>query len=311
MRLFISGGSGFVGQAVLEHALDCGHEVHALVHRKPLVSPNGLGDPAKIRSFPGGLFDPAAVDAAMQGCDVAIHLVGIIREIPSRQITFDRMHVQATAAVLESARRCGVKRHVQMSALGARPDAAAEYHRTKLAAEELVRKFDGAWTILRPSMIHGPRGEFMKMVAGWIRMKQPPFLFMPFFGKGLLGIGGAGQIQPIFVEDVARAVIESAERAALAGHCVEMGGPQPMTWPAFYRLCADVIVSHRRWIMPIPAWLARWMTRLPGSSILPFTHDQVVMSTEDNTCDLLPFSQLFPWMPRSLTTTLREYAGQL
>lgn len=305
MRLFVSGGSGFVGKAVLQQAIANGHTVSALVNRHRIT------DLPQVKSFPGGLFDPAAVDAAMAGCDAAIHLVGIIQEIPGKQITFERMHVQATAAVLASAQRCGVKRYVQMSALGSRPDAPSAYHQTKFAAEQLVRHFDGHWTILRPSMIHGPAGEFMTMVNGWVRMKQPPYLFLPYFGKGVLGFGGSGKIQPVFVEDVARAFLDSAENDSFAHQCIEMGGPQPMTWPEFYRTCAEVIVGHRRWILPIPAWLTMGLTGLPGASHLPFGRDQVIMSLEENTCDLEHFSRLFQWVPRSLVTTLRQYADQL
>src|SRR5687768_55908 len=155
MRVFVTGGSGFVGRAVVAELLGRGHAVTLLVHRGAV---DGLtGD---VRTVRGDLFDDAALDAGMAGCDAAIHLVGIIFEKPANGVTFDRVHHQGTRHLVDGARRAGVRRYVHMSALGTRPNAASEYHRTKHLAEEYVRASGLDWTILRPALIHGPRGEF-------------------------------------------------------------------------------------------------------------------------------------------------------
>src|SRR5947207_2723585 len=83
-----------------------------------------------------------------------------------------------TKAVVDAALRNGVRRFVHMSALGTRPGAVSAYHKTKFAAEQYLRHSGLDWTIIRPSMIHGPRGELMQMEAAWARYKAPPFLFM-------------------------------------------------------------------------------------------------------------------------------------
>src|SRR5436190_14547964 len=106
-RAMVTGGSGFVGTALLEELIRRNWGVHALVNRRPL---GGFAD--QIRSFPGGVFDNSALDRAMQGCDAVVHLIGIIMEKPSRAITFTRMHVEATRKIVEAARRNGVKRIV-------------------------------------------------------------------------------------------------------------------------------------------------------------------------------------------------------
>ena len=143
-----------------------------------------------MRVVRGSLFDPKALDDGLAGCEAVIHLVGIIKEQPGRGMTFHRVHVEGTRAVVEAAKRNGVRRFVHMSALGSRPDADSDYHRTKYEAEQAVRGGGLEWTILRPSLIHGPRGEFMRMEARWARGKGPPFFFMPYFGAGLLGAAG-------------------------------------------------------------------------------------------------------------------------
>src|SRR4029079_943824 len=121
-----------------------------------------------------------------------IHLVGIIMERRHKRVTFERIHFEGTHSIVDAAQRNGIRRYLHMSALGTRHDAVSTYHRTKYAAEEYVRASGLDWTIFRPSLIHGPRGEFIQMEAAWARYKAPPFLFMPYFGRGFFGRGGAG-----------------------------------------------------------------------------------------------------------------------
>src|SRR3954465_860627 len=196
--VFVTGASGFVGEAVVEELLERGYEVNALVHRRPIVSGGG-----RVHSIDGDLFDPKLLERGMRGASAVIHLVGIIFEHRYSGITFQRMHFDGTRAVVDAAKVAGVKRFVHMSALGTRMDAASDYHKSKFAAEQYVRASGLDWTIFRPSMIHGAKGEFMEMVNKWVHKKAPPFFAMPYF-KGQKR-GGSPQIQPIFVKDVARA----------------------------------------------------------------------------------------------------------
>src|SRR5438105_965562 len=190
-RVFVTGASGFVGAAVVDRLLERGYAVNALVHRRPLRADDA------VRSIKGDVFDDAALDEGIRGCDAVIHLIGIIMEKPRKGITFARMHFDATKSVVDATLRNRVRRYVHMSALGARPEAVSEYHRTKFLAEQYVRASGLDWTILRPSLIHGPSGEFMQMEAAWARRQKPPFLFMPYFGGK-----HAGKLQPVYVGDV-------------------------------------------------------------------------------------------------------------
>ena len=185
--VFVTGASGFVGTAVVEELLSRSYGVNALTNRRDVKA---AGE--RLTVVKGDLFDPAALAKGMAGCSAVIHLVGIIMEDAAKGVTFEHIHHEGTVAVVDAARKAGVKRYVQMSALGSRADAVSDYHKTKFKAEQYVRASGLDWTIIRPSMIHGPHGEFMKMEADWARHKQPPFLFMPYFGRGPLGLGGAG-----------------------------------------------------------------------------------------------------------------------
>jgi uncharacterized protein YbjT (DUF2867 family) len=304
--IFVTGGSGFVGTAVVDELVTRGHAVQALTSSRPVPDRGG-----KVSSFPGGLFDPSALAAALAGCDAAIHLVGIIMEKPSAGVTFQRMHVDGTKAVLDAVATAGVRRYVQMSALGTRPNADSDYHRTKWEAEELVRASRLDWAILRPSMIHGPGGEFMQMEAAWARRRAMPYLFMPYFGKGTTGFGGSGKLQPLYVGDVARAFADALEKPQTVGQAYELAGPDVTDWPGMHKLVAEVLTGKSRATLPIPAWYAKALTRVVPAALLPFNRAQVVMSQEDNVCDLGPFERAFGWTPRPFAETMRGYAGEL
>lgn len=299
--VFLSGASGFVGSAVLSELLGRGRGVHALAHRGPVQGGDG-----RVRRFSGGILDDSALDAAMVGCDAAIHLVGIIAENPSKGVTFDRIHRLGTRKVVEAAKRAGIKRYVHMSAAGVRADAKSLYHQSKFAAEQIVRDSGLDWTIFRPSLIHGPGGGFVEMEIAWARGKALPFVAMPYFGAGVLGLRGGGMLQPIFVRDVARAFVDALENPVAIGRVYELGGALRIDWPGMHRMISKKVVGRPRATMAVPAWYARLLTYLVPRSWLPFDRGQVIMGLEDNTTDVEPFVRDFGWRPRGLDETVAE-----
>ena len=305
-KVCVTGASGFVGSAIVEELVRRSVAVNALVHRRN-ASPFG----GNVRVIRADLFDPASLDDAVRDCEAVIHLVGIIKEKPKAEITFERLHVETTRNVVESAKRIGVKRFIHMSALGARADAASDYHKTKWKAEEIVRGSGMDWTIFRPSLIHGPGGEFMRMEARWARKQAPPYLFMPYFGAGILGLGGAGTLQPVYVLDVARAFVEAIGNPQTVGRTYGLGGAERMSWPEMHRAAARAILGKERAVGPIPAWYGRLLAAMVPASLLPFNRDQIVMSQEDNTCDSSDFQRDFGWTPLGFAEALREYSARL
>lgn len=305
-RVFLDGASGFVGSAILRELLGRGLEVRALVNR---ASPR-ITDP-RLRVFPGGLFDRNALAQAMDGCDAAVHVVGIIFEQPARGVTFQRIHVEGTRAVLDAARAANVARLVHMSALGTRANAVSAYHRSKWDAEQLVRNSGLSFTIMRPSLIHGPDGEFMRQVVRWARRQSAPWLFMPYFGAGVLGLGRKRLLQPVSVDDVARAFVDALETPTTLGRTYDVVGPDRLTWPELHRTVARVLLGRGRWVMPIPAWYALLLTRVVPSSLLPFNRSQVQMALEDNTGDPALLARDLGWTPRGFEQALREYVMRM
>src|ERR1700677_1459780 len=149
-RVFVTGGSGFVGSAILQELSRRNIPATALVNRRNLPAAGG-----DVVSFKGDIFDPGSLGEGMEDCRAVIHLVGIILEKPGEGITFERMHVESTRRVVEAAKKAGIRRLIHMSALGVRPEAVSDYHKTKWRGEEIVRGSGLEWPIFRPSMIHG------------------------------------------------------------------------------------------------------------------------------------------------------------
>lgn len=304
----ITGATGFVGNSVARHAAEIHFTIRALARNAD--NPRALPSGAKIAS--GDLFDPTALDRAVEGCDAVVHLVGIIAEQPSKGVTFQHVHVDGTRAILQAVKRAGVRRYVHMSANGTRPNAVSEYHRTKWAAEELVRGSGLDWTILRPSLIHGPGGDFTQMEAAWAKGKKAPFAAMPYFGRGWLGLGGSSRVAPVYVEDVARAFVEAIANEKAIGQTYELVGSETMDWPHMHRLFAAAVTGKpSRATLPIPAWYAKAITHVVPASLLPFNKAQVQMSEEDNVADTSSFTRDFGWTPRGLSETLTNYANAL
>lgn len=302
LTVALTGSTGFVGRHVLPHLLQAGHQVRALV-RDPSKLPAG----ANVTAVTGDLFDDAALRKLVEGADAVIHLVGIIMEKPSQGQTFDRIHRQGTQNLLAAASKSRVRRWVQMSALGTREHGVSQYHRTKWQGEQAVRQSKFEWTIIRPSLIHGPDGEFMQMVKGFWTQPVPPFV--PYFGAGALGTGGAGRLQPVWVEDVARCFVSALSKPESVGETYPLGGPDVYTWPGLY----DTIRKHlpgarNKPIVAVPAWLAKIMSNMPG---VPFNVDQVIMSQEDSVCDTGKVRAELGVEPAPFESTFASYAGQV
>ncbi|MEM1011156.1 MAG: NAD-dependent epimerase/dehydratase family protein [Planctomycetota bacterium] len=305
-RVFLSGGSGFVGTNVLEELIARGIRVSALVNSSPLSVESDL-----VTTFKGGLFDRDALKAAMDGCDAAIHLVGIIDENPAKGVTFEKMHVEATRNVLDAANEAGVERYVHMSALGTRPDAVSAYHKTKWQAEELVRTSGLTYTIFRPSLVHGPRGEFMQQAADWARGKALPFLFMPYFGFGLLGLGGSGKVQPVYVKDVAKIFVDALTNDAAAGRVYNVAGPDVMDWPTMHKHISTAVRGKPKIAIGVPSWYAGLLTKVVPASLLPFNEAQIQMAREDYAGDTTELLADFDLTPTPFAETVAGYAGQM
>jgi NADH dehydrogenase len=270
--IVITGATGFVGEEIVKQARAAGHPVRAIV-RDPQRA-QWLKERYGVELFHGNALYAPSIEGAMQGAKGVIHLVGIIREW--KENTFERAHAEA--------KKSGVKRFVHMSALGTRENARSRYHQTKWAGEEYVRKSGLAWTIFRPSFIYGPRDKGINTLAQVVR-RLP---FVPVLG------GGSTKIQPISVENVAKAFVAAIRNDGSIGKAYDLCGPEAFTWNELYDKLQGILGTRKRKLhLPLP--IARIQAAL-FEKVLPnppFTRDQLVMLQEDNVGDPKPAERDF------------------
>ncbi len=265
----VFGGSGFIGRYVVQRLAQKGYVVRVAV-RYPASAGflKPMGAVGQIVPLYASLTNEPTVHRAVQGADLVVNLVGILAEY--RAGDFQRIHVEGPERIARLAAASGVLQLVHMSAIGADPASPSRYGASKAAGEAAVRQaFPGA-TILRPSIVFGQEDRFFNRFAGMAQMLP----VMPV-------ICGATRFQPVYVGDVADAVMAALGLADAAGALFELGGPRVWT---FRELLAYVLeqTARRRPMINVPMWLARLQARL--AELLPskpFTRDQLLMLQRD------------------------------
>jgi len=277
MQVLLTGATGYVGGYVLDALLAHGHAVRALVR-----SAEGLALREGVEVHQADVTDPASFGHAFHDVDAVVHLVGIIEEHPSKGVTFERLHVDATRHVVTAARAEGVGRFVQMSANGARPDGVTAYQTTKWQAEEIVRAAGFAHSVIfRPSTIFGDPGEdhpeFAKQL--WQTLVKP-FPVLPVFGDGRY------EMQPVHVEAVAEAFAQAVTRDASNGVAYCAAGAERIPYEEVLQRIARGGGIEPKPTISVPMGLARLGVNTLGKvGMLPISPDQFEMLVEGNTCD--------------------------
>lgn len=269
-KAFVFGGTGFLGRQVVEVLAKAGYRVGIPTRTLERVLPlKTAGVVGQIAAVPLELKEPALVKM-LSGADIVVNLIGILTE--SRHSTFTRVHIDISNLLARAAARAGVGRFVQVSSLAADKKSASVYARSKAEAEDAVRRAFPEAIILRPSLIFGPGDGFFQKFSQLAR-------FMPLLP--LIG-GGHTKFQPVYVGDVARAVLCAAQRPDTQGATYSLGGNEVLSFEeCLHRLLK--ITQQNVLLVPLPWGVARvlaWMQK-----ILPrpfFTIDQLHLLKTDN-----------------------------
>ena len=294
--ILVTGAGGFVGSHVLPALIDAGHRLVGLVRtdasadrvRRRLA-------PAQLASVEVRIGDVTRRDTladAFTCVDAVLHLVALPRDWDGGQ-TLRLVNTEGTRNVVEAARAAGVRRFVHQGAMGVVDDRALHYASSKARGEAIVAASGLDWTILKPSLLYGPRDGFFNILAGLVRLSP-----------GIVPLTGSGRarFQPLAIGDLARIVVATFAGPATIGGTYELGGPR---WWTYREIMEEVLraMGARRLLVPTPVPLIRLVAASAELVRLPFpvATDQLRQLRLDNIGPLDGVRAAFGFEPRDMS----------
>ena len=278
-RILVIGGSGFIGTHVVSQLAARGLRVvvptrHRERARHLIVLPT-------VDVIETRLGSADALDGLISGCDAVINLVGVLHGQPGGPkdpfgVEFRRAHVDLPEAIVQACQRAGVRRLVHVSALGVNDDPAvsgpSRYLRSKAAGEAHIRQSaDLDWTIFRPSVVFGADDAFLNLFASMQRKLPLVPLARP-----------QAKFQPIWVEDLARAIVNVIDRPTTFGKTYDLVGPQVFTLRELVGM-AGTWGGHPRPIIGLPSGIDRMVAGIMEMApVPPMTIDNLDSMSIDN-----------------------------
>lgn len=285
--ILIAGGSGFIGSAIVRELARRGLPAAVMSHRPE----------AAARRFPGLSVDVRAGDAreadslrrAVAGVETIISCMQFPNfpvENPRKGFTFDEVDARGNERLVAAATAAGVKNYLYLSGAGAAKDGQYRWLRAKWQAEEAIRGSGMRYTILRPSWVYGPEDKSLNRFAGFARSLP----FVPVIGDG------KQRMQPVFIDDVVRVMVDSLDAPSAANQTFEIGGPDVMTMDEVLRTMLDVM-GKKKPLSHAPAFLPRLAGALMGLLPLPnrpLSPDAVTFITMDALANNAALLRAFP-----------------
>jgi NADH dehydrogenase len=267
----VFGGTGFIGRHLVRRLAAQGARVLVTSHNPSrgghLQPMGGVGQIVVERV---DLQSEQALARALAGASGVVNLIGILYE--TRRQRFDEVQGALPGRIAKVAAAAGIERMVQLSAIGADSGSTSAYARSKAEGERRVREALPSATILRPSIVIGPEDGFFNRFAEMARWLPA----LPLIG------GGETRFQPVYVGDVADAIVAGLQRPETAGQTYELGGPQVYSFAELMRYMLNVL-GRRRLLLPISFRIAEFQARLLELAPVPLlTRDQVELLKTDN-----------------------------
>lgn len=327
-KICILGGTGFVGRHLAERLSQEGHQVRILTRNRERNRENLLVLP-QVEVVECNVHESIALEQQLQGRDVVINLVGILNENrpgrtdypPERHGDFEKNHIELPRRVANLCGHLGIPRLLHMSALGANPIAPSAYLRSKGIGEEIVRQsgensaqngyfnyLNGPkllWgrglkvTSFRPSIIFGEGDSFFNRFAQLLR--NIPF-FLPMAGT-------QAKMQPVWIEDVVSAFVQSIDNEKTYGKAYDLCGPKVYTLGELIAYTQSLIGTHRK-VIPLCPLLgdlqAGVMEKLPGKVL---TRDNLRSLSVDNICSRKDLQEVFGIQATAIESIVPGYLG--
>jgi NADH dehydrogenase len=279
MRVFVTGGTGYVGRQVLRALVAAGHHPSALVRNgsEKKIPTDLVG---RMTVSVGSIEEPVCYRSELEQCEAVIYLPGLLREFPRKGISFEHIHVLAPKIIVNEAHRAGIRRFLLMSALGVRADSVTAYQMTKFRAEEYLRRTGLEWTIFRPSVLFGNEIEglvnFFTVLRDLLRMM--PFI-VPVIGNGKY------RFQPVALSNLAEGMVASLTKPGCVRKIYDVAGPDRFSYNELLDLVASIhLIRKERFHLPVSA-MEILGGIFGGFKFFPITRDQIIMMREGNTSD--------------------------
>jgi NADH dehydrogenase len=256
-KILVLGGTGFVGRSVCERLAQRSASTPIVVPTRRARSGLHLRSLPTVEVVMGNVHDDAELTRLVAGSSAVINLVAILH---GSAADFERVHVALPRRLAQACAATGVRRVVHVSALGVGPNAPSNYLRSKTAGEAALCTPAVDATLLRPSVIFGADDSFLNLFAK-LQMLAP---VLPLAGSD-------ARFQPVWVDDVASAIVNCLDEAGTIGQTYECTGPTVYTLSELVRL-AGRWSGHERPQIPLPTAIGRLqamaMEWLPGTPLM-------------------------------------------
>ena len=267
----IFGAGGFLGKHLMRQLTKLGYRVKAATRNpylKGYLKP--LGSPGQIELFKVNIFDEQDVRKVLKDCDFVINLVGILYE--TKRQKFEQIHTQFPLLLSNLCNELGIKNLIHISALGIREKHSSKYMQSKFEGEKNIKDTFKPSVILRPSVVFGPEDKFFNTFASLAQFSP----ILPLIG------GGKTKFAPIYVGDVAKAIVKALELNNHEPKIYELGGPENYSFKELMNILLTEI-KKKRFLLPIPFSAARFQSyflqMLPNPLLTP---DQVELLKYNN-----------------------------
>lgn len=239
----VFGGTGLVGHALVQALVEKGYKVR--VPTRDLEKANDLklfGKVGQVVPVKACVRTDNSVEACVAGASLVVNLIGVPTQ--NKQNSFKAIHVEVAARIARLAQQEGVKKLIHLSSIGASEGAKLPFLRTKAMGEAAVCAFYPEALILRPSVIYGPRDCFLNKLALFARH----IFYVPLID------GGQTKFQPVYVGDIAKAIINACDIHSSNGKTITCVGPDVYSWEEIWQLLED-ISGVRRWKLKVSSKL--------------------------------------------------------
>tara|TARA_B110000014_G_C20020427_1_gene529426 strand:+ start:55 stop:996 length:942 start_codon:yes stop_codon:yes gene_type:complete len=267
----IFGGGGFLGKHLMRELTKLDYRVKVATRNpylKGYLKP--LGNPGQIELFRTNIFDTDQVKKVLENCDLVINLVGILYETKKQK--FSQIHGQFPYLLSNLCNEFGIRNLVHVSALGAKEGHPSAYMQSKLEGEKNIQETFKPSVILRPSIVFGPEDKFFNTFASLAQFSP----FLPLIG------GGKTKFAPIYVGDVAKAIVKALELNNSEPKIYELGGPENYSFKELMEILLTEI-KKKRFLIPIPFGFAKFQSyflqMMPNPLLTP---DQVELLKHNN-----------------------------